>query len=267
MRLRLPLAFRTLASPADRNDTNHVAAYALQICFLIFASAASARCAEPSQTPKGLESERDLPSRYGYVADDVMRLSKPDKGFWIDLGAGKGDVAIALIRAAGNPVVMVDPDMEAMTKGLEAARQQGMQDRLLAVAGSAESLPFPDGVADLVVSRGSIFFWKDPVQGLREVHRVLRPGGKAFIGGGAGSGYPKESVAKLIQQRKDQLSGSEAEKWKKFVELRRPDQMKEWATSAGLTNFEVLGRGAIDDHPKVGQGVWLLYTKPSATTN
>jgi SAM-dependent methyltransferase len=252
---------------AARGNTNHIAACVLQVCFLIFAAAASGRCADDSQTPKGLESERDLPSRYGYVAEDVMRLSQPVKGFWIDLGAGKGDVAIALIREAGNPVVMVDPDKDAMTKGLEAARQQGMQDRLLAVVGSAESLPFPDGVADLVVSRGSIFFWQDPVQGLREVQRVLRPGGKAFIGGGAGSGYPKEAVAKLIQQRKEQLSGAEAEKWKKFVELRHPDQMKEWATSAGLTDFEVLGRGAIDDDPKVGQGVWLLYTKPSATTN
>lgn len=267
MRLPLHFAVGTIPTTTARHVAMHVAAIALRVGFLIFAAAAWAQCAEQSQSPKGLESERDLPSRYGYVAEDVMRLSQPKKGFWIDLGAGKGDVAIALIRAAGNPVVMVDPDKEAMTKGLEAARQQGLQDRLLAVVGSAESLPFPDGVADLVVSRGSIFFWKDPAQGLREVQRVLRPGGKAFIGGGAGSGYPKETVAKLIQQRKEQLAGTEAEKWKKFVELRRPEQMKVWATSAGLKNFEVLGRGAIEDDPQVGQGVWLLYTKPSAATN
>ena len=212
--------------------------------------------------PKGLEGEQSLPSRYPYVVQDILKFCKPQKGFWIDLGAGRGQVAIPLIEATGNPVVMLDPDAKAMADGLQIAREKGIEDRLAAVVGCAEKMPLPDNTVDLIVSRGSIFFWDDPVKGLKEVYRVLRPGGKAYIGGGAGSGYPKWAIEKLIQQRKSKMQGDEADKWTRFVELRRPKQMKKWARDAGLHEFEVMGEGAISSgDERTGQGVWLLFEK------
>ena len=219
--------------------------------------------AQQSQAPKDIKSEQSLPDRYPYVVKDILQFCKPEKGFWIDLGAGKGQVAIPLIEATSNPVVMLDPNAEAMTKGLEIAREKGLGDHLVAIVGVAEEMPFPDNSVDLVASRGSIFFWSDPVKGLQEVYRVLRPGGKAYIGGGAGSGYPKDATEKLIQDRKNKMNGDHAEKWKRFVQLRRPVQMKKWAQDAGLSDFQIMGEGAISARDtKVGQGVWLLFTKP-----
>ena len=218
--------------------------------------------AQESAAPKDIKSEQSLPSRYPYVVEDILKFCKPEKGFWIDLGAGKGQLTIPLIKATSNPVVMLDPNVEAMTKGLEIAREQGLGDRLFAVVGVAEEMPLPDNSVDLVASRGAIFFWADPVKGLQEVYRVLRPGGTAYIGGGAGSGYPKQAAEKLIQDRKEKMNGDEAEKWKRFVELRRPEQMKKWAQDAGLPDFCVMGEGAISaGDARVGQGVWLLFTK------
>ncbi|GAG29522.1 unnamed protein product, partial [marine sediment metagenome] len=76
--------------------------------------------------------------------------------------------------------------------------------------------------------------------------------------------YPKWAVQKLIQTRKEKMKGDEADKWKRFVELRRPEQMKEWAKDAGLPEFEVMGKGAISSaDERTGQGVWLLFEKKS----
>jgi len=238
---------------------NLALASALMFCLAGSSPAAAGETASPA----GLKDEQSLPDRYPYVVQDALRHGKPKKGFWVDLGAGKGQVAIPLVEATGNPVVMVDPKAEALAEGLQAARAKGLGERLFAVVGVAEHLPFPDDSVDLVVSRGSIFFWEEPARGLQEVHRVLRPGGKAYIGGGAGAGYPKPAAAKLIQERKKKMQGDEAEKWKRFVELRRPEQMRKWAEEARLPQFEVLGKGAIAaDDPRVGQGVWLLFEKP-----
>lgn len=218
--------------------------------------------AEPSAAPEGLQNEQSLPSRYEYVVQDVLKFCNPQKGFWVDLGAGKGPLATALIEATGNPVLMIDPDREAVTEGLKIAREKKIEDRLFAVVGVAEAMPLPDNSVDLLVSRGSIFFWDDPAEGLKEVHRVLRPGGKAYIGGGAGSGYPQWAVERLIRDRNNKRQGSEAEKWERFVQLRRPEQMRKWADEAGLKAFTVMGEGAISDaDQRVGQGVWLLYEK------
>jgi SAM-dependent methyltransferase len=224
--------------------------------------------ARGAEKPASDNASTAQPDRYLCVVEDMLKFCRPTRGFWIDLGAGEGQVAIPLIEKTSNPATMLDPNAEAMAKGLEAAREKGLEDKLFAVVGVAEDMPFLDNSADLIVSRGSIFFWNDPVKGLKEVYRVLRPGGKAMIGGGHGSGYPKEATDRLIEDRKKKMEGDNAEKWKRFVVLRRPEQMHEWAEAAELPDFEIMGKGAISaEDERVGQGVWLLFEKkPEITT-
>lgn len=223
--------------------------------------------AREAEKPAPDNASTAQPDRYACVVEDMLKFCKPTKGFWVDLGAGKGQVAIPLIEETSNPVTMLDPNAEAMVKGLEIAREKGLEDRLFAVVGVAEDMPFPDNTVDFVASRGSIFFWDEPVKGLNEVYRVLRPGGRAMIGGGHGSGYPKDATDRLIEDRKKKMEGDEAEKWKKFVELRRPEQMQEWAEAAELPDFQIMGKGAISaEDERVGQGVWLLFEKKAEIT-
>jgi SAM-dependent methyltransferase len=90
----------------------------------------------------------------------------------VELGAGTGKLTRA-VAALGVRVVAVEPDprMLAVLRGL------GLE----GVEGSAEAIPFGDGVADAVVA-GSSLHWFELELALPEIHRVLRPGGRFGFG-------------------------------------------------------------------------------------
>ena len=92
---------------------------------LAFTTSQPSLLAQQSGAPKDIKSEQSLTDRYVCVVKDILKFCEPENGFWIDLGAGKGQVGIPLIEATSNPVVMLDPNVESMTKGLEIARERG----------------------------------------------------------------------------------------------------------------------------------------------
>jgi demethylmenaquinone methyltransferase/2-methoxy-6-polyprenyl-1,4-benzoquinol methylase len=62
-------------------------------------------------------------------------------------------------------------------RGVQAAREQGMHDRVRFVAGRAEDLPFADGTFDAVTFTYLLRYVSDPAATVAELARVLRPGG------------------------------------------------------------------------------------------
>ncbi|MEV0426965.1 class I SAM-dependent methyltransferase [Micromonospora sp. NPDC050495] len=87
----------------------------------------------------------------------------------VDLGAGTGILTRGLL-ALGHQVVPVEPD-PGMRAELAAATPG-----TAALAGSAESVPLPDGTADAVLV-GQAYHWFDREPAHAEIARVLRPGG------------------------------------------------------------------------------------------
>ena len=112
-------------------------------------------------------------ARPGYPADAVLWLAGETPCDVVDLGAGTGKLTRSL-AALGHHVVAVEPLGEMLDR-LRAAVPG-----VTAVAGSAESMPLPDGAAD-VVACAQAFHWFDQEPALAEIARVLRPGGRIAL--------------------------------------------------------------------------------------
>ncbi|MGZ4136745.1 MAG: class I SAM-dependent methyltransferase [Actinomycetota bacterium] len=114
------------------------------------------------------------------VAADVARIAPPG-GRVLEVGCGPGRLAVPLARQ-GLDVTGLDLDPAMIDRArINAERAFGTDRRLSFVVGDAAALAFPDGSFDLVVSTMSMHHWEDPAAGLREIARVLRPGGRALV--------------------------------------------------------------------------------------
>lgn len=95
----------------------------------------------------------------------------------LDLGCGAGHVAFHLAPLVAE-VVAYDLSTQMLDVVSSAAAGRGLHN-IRTVRGPAERLPFDDGAFDFVASRYSAHHWSDVGQALREVRRVLEPGGTA----------------------------------------------------------------------------------------
>ena len=114
----------------------------------------------------------------------VLRGS-PGAPVVVDVGCGTGRL-LARLRGAFPGATLIGVDASAEMIAVAARKDALAGVRLLEA--SAASLPLDDGSCDVVVSTISFHHWENQAGGLREVSRVLRPGGHlllvdAFAGG------------------------------------------------------------------------------------
>ena len=101
----------------------------------------------------------------------------------VDVGSGAGIdslIAARMTGAEGN-VVGVDMTPEMRERARNAAAEAGIAN-VEFKDGYAESLPVPDGWADVVISNGVLNLVPDKSAALAAMYRVLKPGGRLQIG-------------------------------------------------------------------------------------
>lgn len=120
---------------------------------------------------------------YPMTATRMLRECAVREGICIDIGCGPGNLDVELARRSNLTIIGLDIDADMKPFFEQKMRDANLQDRVRFVAGDAQKLPFPDDYADVIVSRGTLTFIPDIAQCLREVDRVLKPAGVAFLGG------------------------------------------------------------------------------------
>ena len=121
-----------------------------------------------------------IDSYYAPVAGEIV--AELGCGKILDVGTGPGYLPMEIVkRAESITVVGIDATAKMIQLAHRRAKAEGLAHRLTFLVGNAYSLMFQDDSFDMVISTGVLHAWKDPVRALGECHRVLKPGGVAWI--------------------------------------------------------------------------------------
>ncbi len=97
----------------------------------------------------------------------------------LEIGCGRGELACRLACGATPPRAMVAADFAQSAVRLGRGRAGG--DRVRWMVADMERIPLRTASVDTVVSCETIEHLPDPVAALRELHRVLQPGGRVLL--------------------------------------------------------------------------------------
>lgn len=184
---------------------------------------------------------------YPVIAEQILDRCGIRSGRCLDVGSGPGSLGIALAQASDLAVTLLDASSEMIEIAEENIRERGLSGRISLIAGDVHDIPLPPDSVDLVVSRGSIFFWEDLTRAFSEIYRVLAPGGKTYIGGGFGTTELRDSIAATMTK--------ENPDWKSFRDRNLgPDNR---ARMAGVLTDLGLPHQIINDD----SGLWVMMEK------
>jgi ubiquinone/menaquinone biosynthesis C-methylase UbiE len=120
---------------------------------------------------------------HAYVLDHgklATVLSEKRNRTLLDVGCGGGQSAIRLKELYPHLTVTGIDLSEVMIAAARERAKRSRADVQFQVA-DAQAIPFPDASFDVVFSFGSAKHWPDPLKGLGECWRVLKPGGELLV--------------------------------------------------------------------------------------
>ena len=144
----------------------------------------------------GSQASAYLSSAVHASGRDLVRLGErlaafPDAHV-LDLGCGAGHASFTAAQQVAQ-VMAYDLSSQMLDVVAEAAKAKGLNN-VTTRQGYAESLPFEDASFEVVISRYSAHHWHDVGQALREVKRVLKPGGIFIIMDVMSPGHPVRNI-------------------------------------------------------------------------
>jgi len=175
---------------------------------------------------------------YPVIADQIISKTKITSGNCLDIGCGGGHLGLFVAKKS--------------KESLEIAKNRisnwNLNENVSTLIGDVHEIPFGMNSFQLIVSRGSLWFWENPKKAFSEIYRVLAPDGYAYIGGGFGN----ELLQKEIYEKMKKIDDDWPNSRKKFTDGNTVEKFNETLSDIGIKNFE------ITDTEK---GLWIIIKK------
>jgi 2-polyprenyl-6-hydroxyphenyl methylase/3-demethylubiquinone-9 3-methyltransferase len=175
------------------------------------------------------------PVRYGYFRKVLRQIPIPGKAV-LDVGCGGGFLAEEFSKD-GFVVSGIDPSPRSIAAARKHASANGLDIRYEAARG--EALPFSDGSFDVVACCDVLEHVDDVAGVVREVSRVLKPGGVFFFDTVNRTWLSKIALIKIWQDWSlTRCCRENAHVWEKFI---RPAELIAIMRESGLISREMRG--------------------------
>ena len=185
---------------------------------------------------------------YPVIASRLLELAGVRQGRCLDIGCGGGHLGLAVAEGFEGTVILLDCNPYAVTIADQRIPREA-RGCIRALWGDVHALPLPEASMDLVVSRGAMWFWKKEA-GLKEIWRILAPGGAAILGGGYGTAQLKTAIYQNMSVRNREDFGEQQEK---RMQGATPEDYAQVMARLGMGVPRCI-------HEESGD--WLLFRKP-----
>lgn len=120
-----------------------------------------------------------IDQRWRTLAVEMLGEVRPRR--ILDVATGTADLAIKALRLNPEKIIGVDISEEMLRVGRKKVEARGEQSRIELLRGDSERLPFSDSQFDGALVAFGVRNFEDLDQGLAEMRRVLRPGGRLVV--------------------------------------------------------------------------------------
>ena len=150
---------------------------------------------------------------YPYLIEDLKKYyNLPFANKTIaEIGTGPGFILKELQKEDFKKIIGIDISLEML---IRAQKRIEFYKNIQLINARAENLPFKSSSFDLIISRGSVFFWNDLNKAFKEIYRVLNDDGFLLIGGGYGISTPENIINQIQDYMKRKISKNEKPKVK-----------------------------------------------------
>ena len=117
----------------------------------------------------------------GWRKKSVQLLESQHPKTILDIATGTADFAIEAIRLNPDKIVGVDISSGMLELGRKKTEKLGLQNKIELKLADSENLPFEDNSFDAITVGFGVRNFENLEKGIRDMHRVLKPGGKMII--------------------------------------------------------------------------------------